>query len=186
MPPSAARCASGSRRGPKTHWREFLAAWATRLKREAIEPIEVDVTSLAHDGRGVARHEGKTVFVAGALPGERVRCQRYRLHRQYDEARLVEVLQASADRVMPRCAAFGSCGGCVLQQLPAARQIAFKKQEQLAGELARIGRVEPARWLAPLAGPEWNYRRRAQLQAPATSNARGARWSASVSGPPRT
>lgn len=135
-----------------------------RLKREAIEPIEVDVTSLAHDGRGVARHEGKTVFVAGALPGERVRCQRYRLHRQYDEARLVEVLQASADRVTPRCAAFGSCGGCVLQQLPAARQIAFK-QEQLAGELARIGRVEPARWLAPLTGPEWNYRRRARLGA---------------------
>ncbi|MCC7198312.1 MAG: 23S rRNA (uracil(1939)-C(5))-methyltransferase RlmD [Gammaproteobacteria bacterium] len=135
-----------------------------RLKREALEPIEVEVTALAHDGRGVARHDGKTVFVAGALPGERVRCQRYRLHRQYDEARLVDVLQASADRVTPRCAAFGTCGGCMLQQLPPARQIVFK-QEQLAQELARIGRVEPVRWLEPLTGPAWNYRRRARLGA---------------------
>jgi len=135
-----------------------------RLKREAAGPVEVEVTSLAHDGRGVARHEGKTVFVAGALPGERVRCLRYRLHRQYDEARLVEVLQASPDRIEPRCAAFGICGGCALQQLAPARQVEFK-QAQLAEELARIGRVTPAAWLAPLTGPEWKYRRRARLGA---------------------
>lgn len=135
-----------------------------RLKRGAALPIEVEVTSLAHDGRGVARHEGKTVFVAGALPGEQVRCTRYRLHRQYDEARLVEVLRSSPDRVPPRCAAFGVCGGCVLQQLAPARQVAFK-QTQLAEELARIGRVAPAEWLTPLTGPEWCYRRRARLGA---------------------
>jgi len=135
-----------------------------RLKRDAAEPIEVEVTSLAHDGRGVARHEGKTVFLAGALPGEQVRCLRYRLHRQYDEARLVEVLRASPDRVTPRCTAFGVCGGCALQQLAPARQVEFK-QAQLAEELARIGRVVPAEWLAPLTGPEWRYRRRARLGA---------------------
>jgi 23S rRNA (uracil1939-C5)-methyltransferase len=135
-----------------------------RSRNAALAPIEEgEISGLSHDGAGVCR-DGKAAFVDGALPGERVRFQRHARHRSHDAARLVEVLQASPDRVVPRCAHFGVCGGCALQHLAPAAQLALKQQE-LADALARIGQAEPAEWLAPLAGPVWNYRRRARLGA---------------------
>ncbi len=119
------------------------------------------VTGLTHDGEGVVRG-GKTAFVAGALPGERIRLRRTRRHRQHDDAELLEVLEPSGARVAPRCAHFGVCGGCALQHLAPAAQLEAK-QAELAETLARVARVTPGRWLAPLAGPVWAYRRRARL-----------------------
>ncbi|HNR23460.1 MAG TPA: 23S rRNA (uracil(1939)-C(5))-methyltransferase RlmD [Steroidobacteraceae bacterium] len=121
------------------------------------------VTALNHDGDGIVK-SGKTAFVPGVLPGETVRFRRTRRHRQHDEAQLVEVLVPAADRVEPQCPHFGTCGGCALQHLAPAAQLAAKAAE-LADSLARIGRVEPRTWLAPLEGPVWNYRRRARLSA---------------------
>lgn len=126
-------------------------------------PEEGVVAALNHDGEGVLR-EAKTVFVAGALPHERIRFRRVRRHRQHDEAELLEVLEPSPDRVVPRCAHFGVCGGCAMQHLTPAAQL-LAKQAELAETLQRIGRVTPERWLAPLAGPVWQYRRRARLGA---------------------
>jgi len=121
-----------------------------------------DVIDLAHDGRGIARIDGKAVFIDGALPGERVTFRVHKRRRQMDEAVLVEVLRPSPDRVVPRCAHFGVCGGCSLQHLaPAAQLVA--KQAQLLDNLERIGRVFPAQLFTPLRGPEWGYRRRARL-----------------------
>jgi len=117
---------------------------------------------LAHDGRGVARVDGKTVFIDGALPGERVRFRVFKRRRQLDEAGLVEVLVASPERVIPACEHFGICGGCSLQHLSAPAQLAAK-QRQLLDNLERIGKVRPERVLAPLRGPAWAYRRRARL-----------------------
>ena len=128
-------------------------------------PEEGVVAALNHDGEGVLRGT-KTAFVPGALPGERIVFQRVRRHRQHDEGSLVEVLERSPSRVDPKCAHFGICGGCAMQHLDPAGQLAAK-QSELAESLSRIGRVEPARWLEPLAGPVWNYRRRARL---------GAKW----------
>lgn len=126
------------------------------------QPFEADIDDLAHDGRGVARIEGKTVFVADALPCERVKAHLVRRHRDFDEAQADEILAASPDRVVPRCRHFGVCGGCVLQHLAPAAQIAAK-QNVLAQNFARIGHVEPARWLEPLTADVWGYRRRARL-----------------------
>ena len=123
---------------------------------------EADVVDLAHDGRGVARVEGKAVFIDGALPGERVRFRVFKRRRQLDEAGLVDVLIPSPDRVIPKCAHFGICGGCSLQHLAPEAQLAAK-QRQLLDNLERIGRVVPAQVFAPLRGPEWAYRRRARL-----------------------
>jgi 23S rRNA (uracil1939-C5)-methyltransferase len=123
---------------------------------------EADIVDLAHDGRGIARLNGKAVFVEGALPGERVRLRVIKRRRQMDEAGLVEVLSASPDRVVPACAHFGVCGGCSLQHLSAKAQLAAKER-QLLENLQRIGRVRAERVLAPLQGPEWAYRRRARL-----------------------
>lgn len=129
-------------------------------QREVV--FEAAIEGLSHDGRGVARIAGKTVFVADALPGERVRARLVRRHRDFDEAETLEVITASTDRVVPRCPHFGTCGGCVLQHLAPAAQIAAK-QNVLAQNFARIGHVEPARWLAPLTADVWGYRRRARL-----------------------
>jgi 23S rRNA (uracil1939-C5)-methyltransferase len=124
--------------------------------------LEADIVDLAHDGRGVARIDGKAVFIEGALPGERVRFRVLKRRRHMDEAGLVEVLVASPDRAAPHCAHFGICGGCSLQHLAPAAQLAAK-QRQLLENLQRIGNVQPERVLDPLRGPEWAYRRRARL-----------------------
>lgn len=121
------------------------------------------VESLNHEGEGVVRG-GKTAFVGGALPGETVSFIRRRHHRQHDEAELVEVLEAASARVAPRCAHFGVCGGCALQHLDSDAQLAIKEL-QLRDNLERVGRVTPRTWLAPLRGPQWQYRRRARLGA---------------------
>lgn len=127
-------------------------------------PEEGVVAALNHDAEGVIRGDTKTVFVPGALPGETIRYLRTRRHRQHDEGQLLEVLMAAAERVEPKCAHFGVCGGCALQHLAPAAQLRAK-QNELAENLQRIGRVSPERWLAPIEGPVWQYRRRARLGA---------------------
>jgi 23S rRNA (uracil1939-C5)-methyltransferase len=137
----------------------------SRAARRALPELveEGTVVALNHDGDGVIR-DSKTVFVAGALEGERVRFQRIAKHRQHDEAQLLEVLDASPSRVEPRCAHFDLCGGCALQHLAPSAQLA-SKQRELAETLERIGKVAPREWLAPIEGPTWSYRRRARLGA---------------------
>jgi len=126
------------------------------------EPVEADVVDLAHDGRGIARTAGKALFIEGALPGERVLARICKHRRQFDEAVLVEILSASPERVTPRCAHFGICGGCSLQHLAPAAQLAAK-QRQLLDNLERIGRVAPSQVLEPIRGLDFAYRRRARL-----------------------
>jgi 23S rRNA (uracil1939-C5)-methyltransferase len=132
------------------------------MKRISAAPEEADIIDLSHEAHGVARLDGKAVFVTDALPGERVVLRRVRRHRNFDEAVLEAVLRPSQDRVEPSCPHYGTCGGCALQHLAPAAQLAFK-QGQLLENLARLGGVEPARVLEPLVGPVWGYRRRARL-----------------------
>ena len=107
--------------------------------------IETGVVSdLTHDAEGVVRpgeDGGKIAFVAGALPGERIRFQRRGFHKSHDEAELVEILEASPDRVTPRCAHFGVCGGCALQHLDPAAQLASKQKErnEINARIADLG-----------------------------------------------
>ncbi len=136
-----------------------------RRKRDvAAEPVELMISGLSHDGRGVAELGGKKIFVHGALPGERVLARLLARQRRYDDAEAVEILHPSPQRVEPRCVHFGVCGGCALQHLDAAEQIQ-RKQETLLQNLERIGKVVPGRVLDALAGPAWNYRRKARLSA---------------------
>lgn len=118
--------------------------------------------SLSHDGRGVAHVAGKTLFIQGALPGERVRVAYQRLHSKFDEARTEAVLEASADRVAAHCPHFGVCGGCSLQHLAPVAQRALKEQT-LLDNLRHFGGLAPEHVLPPLTGPEWSYRRKARL-----------------------
>ena len=125
-------------------------------------PATVDIESLDYEGRGVARREGKTVFVEGALPGETVVIETVRRKPTFELARAVRIERAAADRVAPRCPHFGTCGGCTLQHATPSLQVAAK-QRTLEDALERIGRVEPAILLPPLHGPAWGYRTRARL-----------------------
>ncbi len=130
-------------------------------------PFDLDILDLSHDGRGVARrpdgpNAGKTVFVAGALPGERVRVQQTARSRSFDEAKTLEVLTASPDRVPARCPHFGICGGCVLQHLAEEKQIGAK-QRVLLENLERIGHVTPGEVLPPLTDGSWGYRRKGRF-----------------------
>ncbi|MDT8880488.1 TRAM domain-containing protein [Halomonas saccharevitans] len=126
------------------------------------EPDLLEIQGLAHDGRGVARSpEGKTVFVDGALPGERVRVAVHLTRKRFDEAHVRELVTSSPERVAPPCPHFGRCGGCDLQHLalPAQRR---HKQAVLTELLGRQGiSLEDAPEL--LAGAGEDYRRRARL-----------------------
>ncbi len=126
------------------------------------DPFEAEIDGLTHDGRGVARLDGKAVFVRGALPGERVVARPTARHRHFDEASAIEVLRESADRVTPLCAHFGQCSGCVLQHLDAPKQIEAK-QRVLLENLERIGHVAPQRVLPALTDQPWGYRRKGRL-----------------------
>lgn len=136
---------------------------ASQGREVVAEPEVAEVVGLTHDGEGIVR-SGKAAFVAGALPGETVSFERTRRHRQHDVGRLVEVLRSAPERVTPRCAHFGVCGGCALQHLAPEAQVVLKEKE-LRDNLERVARVEPRSWLAPLHGPVWGYRRRARLGA---------------------
>lgn len=122
----------------------------------------VDILSLDHEGHGVARVDGKVTFVDGALAGERAEISIYRKHAKYNSANAVAILKASAQRATPRCPHYGRCGGCSMQHLDPAAQVAAK-QRVLEENLARIGKVKPETILRTLHGPTWGYRHRARL-----------------------
>jgi 23S rRNA (uracil1939-C5)-methyltransferase len=131
-------------------------------RKKRWEPETAVIESATHDGRGIAAVSGKKVFVAGALPGETVEFMRRKSRRNFDEAELLSVVEASGDRIDAKCEAFGRCGGCSLQHVSEDYQREIKSQT-LKDNLERIGKVEPEEWLAPMTGPVWNYRRRARL-----------------------
>lgn len=120
------------------------------------------IESLDQEGRGVAHHDGKAVFVDGALTGELIEAVCYRSKPSYELAQVRRILKASPYRVEPRCRAFGICGGCTHQHLHAAAQVAAK-QRVLEDCLAHIGKVKPEVMLSPIHGPSWGYRRKARL-----------------------
>ncbi len=127
------------------------------------QPVPALIESLSHDGRGVARIEGKTVFVWGGLPGEEVLFYFTRRRRTHDEGTVCEVLKPSPDRIPPRCPHFGVCGGCSLQHMRSEAQITLK-QGVLMDALKRIGKVQPREVLPPLSAENpWGYRRKARL-----------------------
>jgi len=126
-------------------------------------PIGI-IESLDHEGRGITRLDGKTIFVEGALPGERVEFASYRKKPSYEIAHTVRILTPSGDRVTPRCPHFGVCGGCSMQHLDADAQVAAK-QRVLENNLWHLGRVKAEQLYPPIYGMSWGYRHRARLSA---------------------
>lgn len=120
------------------------------------------VASLDHEARGIARVEGKAIFIEDALPGESVEYASYRKKPNYEMAQLLRVIKPSASRVQPRCPHYGICGGCAMQHLDPSAQLAAK-QRILEDNLWHIARTRPDQVLPPIQGLDWGYRQRARL-----------------------
>jgi 23S rRNA (uracil1939-C5)-methyltransferase len=124
--------------------------------------IDLAIEDFSHDGRGVGRWHGKTVFVKGALPNEVVQAKVVEDRKSYAEAELLDIRTASAWRVPAPCAHYADCGGCQIQHLQANQQVGLK-QQAIAQQMQRIAKLEVPTWAAPIAGDSDGYRRRAHL-----------------------
>ena len=127
----------------------------------------LSVESLDLEGQGVAhRADGKVVFIEGALPGEEVQVNVGRRKNQWEQGQATAIRRESAQRVAPGCPHFGlhreACGGCKMQHLHPAAQVAAK-QRVLEDNLWHLGKVKPEQMLRPIEGPTWGYRYRARL-----------------------
>ena len=130
-------------------------------RRQLPEPQLVSIDSMSHEGRGIARVNGKTVFVFGALAGETVRIQVLKSTRNFDQATTLEVIEPSARRITPRCEAFQLCGGCSLQHLGSEDQVALKQQALL--DMMGHAEIDFGDLLPPLRACAWGYRKKARL-----------------------
>ena len=127
------------------------------------KPIKVRIEGIVAGGAGLARVGGKSVFIEGGIPGEIVICSITEEHRTWSQAQLLDIEEASPDRVQPACGLYGTCGGCNMQHLAYPTQL-VAKTAILRDAFARIGGKNPPE---PLVFPSepWEYRNRMQFHA---------------------
>ncbi|BFT69135.1 23S rRNA (uracil(1939)-C(5))-methyltransferase RlmD [Paenibacillus sp. P36] len=145
-------------------------AWMADLPVQIGQEYEAEIIGISHDGEGVGRVNGFTLFVAGALPGERALVRVEHVKKQYGYARLLQLVEESAERVMPVCSIYEECGGCQLQHLSYEAQLRVKRQ-QVVDNLQRIGKLDVRSETSdgivvhPTLGMSepWRYRNKAQV-----------------------
>jgi len=129
---------------------------------DRILPLQIE--KIVHGGDGLARHEGRVLFVPFTIPGERIEAEIVREKKAYAEAALVRILAPSPERREGSCPVFTICGGCQLQHLPEEAQLRYKA-EALREVLARIGKIPSETLLPPIPSPlPFHYRTRSQLK----------------------
>ncbi|WNB91784.1 23S rRNA (uracil(1939)-C(5))-methyltransferase RlmD [Bacillus sp. NEB1478] len=128
------------------------------------ESYEVEILDLTHEGAGVARVNGFTLFVPNTLPGERAKVKVVGLKKGFGFGRLEELIEPSQERVEPPCPIYKWCGGCQLQHLSYAGQLEYKRK-QVEDVLTRIGKLENVPVLPTLGMDDepWRYRNKAQV-----------------------
>lgn len=137
------------------------------LSDQILPPLTVE--TLINGGAGLARYEGRVVFIPHTAIGDRVSCRVTKVKKHYLEAELVEIIEPGEQRIAPACSVAGECGGCQWQHLPYAEQLRIKEdlfRETLVRKCGvDAGLVKP---IVPSAQP-WNYRSRAQLKCHSTA-----------------
>lgn len=123
---------------------------------------EFTIERWSHDGRGLTNLDGKTLFVQGALPGERVSARLVEEHPRFIDARVDQIIEISDDRTEPPCPHYQACGGCQLQHVKPQAQIELK-QHALVQQLQHWGKVSPKRILPAVSVSAQGYRNRARL-----------------------
>jgi len=124
--------------------------------------MTITIESLDHEGRGIARADGKTIFIEGALPGEEVTYRVFKKKPSYEMATLDRLIKSAHLRSRPKCTYFGVCGGCSMQHLEPSAQVAVK-QRILEDNLWHIGKVKAGYILPAIHGVPWGYRFRARI-----------------------
>ena len=121
------------------------------------QELELTVESLTNLGMGVGRVDGWVVMVPFVIPGERVKARVYRNFQNYSDADLVEVLEASPDRIDPKCPLYTTCGGCQYQHMDYARQLA-EKTKHVEELMQKLGEIDHPVDLAHGSPQVYNYR----------------------------
>jgi len=134
----------------------------SRRRKLKSKIYEIEIESLSHEGRGISHIDNKVIFTRGALPGEKVMASRTLSRAKYEEADVVEVIEPSGDRIDPKCAVYGICGGCSFQHLSSLNQI-NAKHDWLQSAFMGQAKVQPKEWLEPVQAESWGYRRKARL-----------------------
>ena len=129
-------------------------------KRIILEAVAIE--GYAAEGKALARHEGKVIFVKGAIPGDTADLLLLKNKKDWAEAQALRIVQPSPDRLLPFCKHFGHCGGCKWQMLPYSRQLQFKQQE-VEDNLKRIGKIELPP-IMPIVGSAQERRYRNKLE----------------------
>jgi len=125
------------------------------------DALPLNILKYSHDGRGIARHEGRVVMVANAMPGEQVVAKIEQGNSNLWQGRTIEISSPSPARQTPKCKLFGYCGGCQIQQIPQEDQLILK-QEAVIDHLTRND-VDIVPWAAPIVSTEFEYRHRARF-----------------------
>jgi len=133
-----------------------------RKKKLPTEPVAATVESISHEGRGIARLDGKTIFIDGALPGEEVMFVYTSRRAKFDEGYVTEVIKASPERVEPVCPHFLLCGGCSIQHISPEAQRAHK-ESVLIDQFKHLAGLEIPEIIPPLTSKSTGYRRKARL-----------------------
>ncbi|MCU8033293.1 MAG: 23S rRNA (uracil(1939)-C(5))-methyltransferase RlmD [Shewanella sp.] len=124
--------------------------------------LSLSVEQLDHLGAGIAQHQGKVVFIPGALPDETVTVQLTEQKKNYARAKLIKVDSSSPERVEPECPHYHTCGGCDLQHMSLSGQREHK-EAALLDIMAKFAGAEGGTLSPALTGEGWHYRRRARL-----------------------
>ena len=136
----------------------FFKPARSSAKKTPQAEVVVAIEKLSGEGRGMAFHNGKPLFIANTLPGETVRACVTLDKREYAEAELRKIVEPAAQRIAPRCEIFGRCGGCALQMLDYAAQLQHK-----SATLARLLKEHIETLDDPIVATPWHYRHRARL-----------------------
>lgn len=156
------RPSSGGRSQDSSN-RNRVSAERTDLPVQKNDEAVMDIIGMNHDGEGVGRVEGFTLFVPGALPGEKVRIKVLKTKKQYGYAKLLDIVQASPDRIAAPCAIYDQCGGCQIQHMSYEAQLGWKRQH-VVDVLERIGKLSVVKVHPTLGMSEpWRYRNKAQV-----------------------
>ena len=113
--------------------------------------LTVTIEDMGHDGEGIGKVDGYTVFVKDTVIGDKVQAKIMKAKKNYGYARLVEIMEPSKDRVEPRCAYARQCGGCQIQALSYEKQLAYK-QQKIENNLIRIGGSVPLQKQSAVSG----------------------------------